>query len=233
MKYWCMLWLLVAGCGSGGGTTPDAALPVPPPPEGATWFVETDSGQWIAPEGAERYLTLAPEGVALWLHAARVSESGLDFRLAVGDAEAQDVCVRTTVMEGLTLNTDGRFRYGPADFALPNGTATEDLILVGRFSADGSQILELGAQALLDMRSIPEDLIPMLDVDDRCALISALLDVECVPCRDGQEFCLTVEMADFVGQMRPQDSTEEVLLADCHPGCEASAENPECDRSGF
>lgn len=233
MKYLCMATLLLFGCGSGGGGTPDADLPVPPPPQGATWFVETESGSWVDPPDAERFLSLAPEGFALWLHAARVTQTDLDFMLAVGGSEAQDLCTRTIAMERLTLSPTGRFRFGPADFVLPNGLATEDLVLEGRFSADGSQIMELDAEGLIDLASIPEDLVPMLDEDDRCAVVSALLEVECVACRDGREICLHAEMEGFLGVMRPLNSAEEVLLPDCHPGCEASEENPECDTSGW
>ena len=221
--------LLVAGC----GTSSDPAVPFAPPPEGATWFVETDSGRWLTPEGAEPYLTLAPDGLALWLHASEVTETEMSFRLAVGDEKAQDTCVRTIEMMGLGLDSEGRFRFGPADFALPNGLAAAALVLEGRFSTDGSQILELSATALVDLSSIPDDLIPALDVDDRCKVISALLDAECLPCRDGREFCLTVELADFVGETRPQNSTQVIPLADCHPGCELSEENSDCDRSGW
>ena len=216
------------------GSAPDAAVPpTPAPAAGTTWFVSTDSGRWVKPDGAERILSLAPEGLALWLSVAAERPADFDFMLAVGDMDAQDSCVRTITMNGLTLLPDGRFRFGPADFTLPNGTTAEDLELEGKFPTGMGPITEISAKARLDVSSIPRDVLPLMDDVDACGVVSALLQADCIPCRDGRVACLDVEMADYVGDSRDLSSTHEVQLADCHPECASSGDNMDCDMSGW
>ena len=236
MKYLSKaLWMVLfygAACSSDDpGQDPPVSYTTPE--QGATWFIESESGRWLQPEGGEEFLSLAPEGLALWLSVDSISTSELDFMLAVGGPDDQDHCGRTTTMAEVELGPDGHFLFGPADFSLPNGVAAEDLIIDGHFAPDASQITKLDARGLLDLASIPAELVSALDGVDRCEVIEAILDVACVKCRDGRVECLEVELVDFVGSTRPPHSTDEIFVADCHPECELSAANVDCDQSGF
>ena len=234
-----ILMMFATGCGSESSTSdpspmadaslPDAAMPAVAPMAGATWFVDTESGRWVTPQGTERFLSLAPDGLALWLSVSAVQAATFDFMLAVGNADGQDRCARTIVMPNLALGADGHFQFGPADFSLPNGTTAEELVLEGRFSEDMSQITEISARGRLVVTSVPADVLPLMDGVDPCGVVSALLQTDCIACRDGQVECLDIEVADYVGSTRPATSVSEVLLSDCHPDCAASAENMDCD----
>ena len=236
MKYLsAAVWTLLLYGSACTSDDPGAEAPIvfSTPQQGTTWFIESDSGRWLQPEGGEDFLSLAPEGLALWLSADAIRTGELDFMLAVGDSDDQNHCVRTTTMDAVQLGPEGHFLFGPADFSLPNGVTAEDLILEGHFSPDASQITDMAARGLLDLKSIPIELVPALDNVDPCEVITAILDVECVKCRDGRVECLEMDLVDFVGSARPPQSTEQIFVADCHPECELSAENVDCDETGF
>ncbi len=245
MKYLVMVMVMLTGCDSGssddpgasdtgpGGMDPDMMAVEEAPPVGAAFFVDSESGEWLQPLGAERFLALAPAGLSLWLTVDAVAAGSLDFMLAVGGAEAQDRCIRTILMEPVELLPERGFRYGPAAFALPNGIRADGLVVEGRFTEDLSGVAELGARGRIDLSSIPPDILPALDGVEPCNVASSLLGVDCVDCDDGRPICLEVELQGFVGTPKPAGGVVGVDLADCHPDCAASEENVECDTSGF
>ena len=130
MKYLVMLVALLVGCDSGssddpgasdtgpGGMDPDMMAVEEAPPVGAAFFVDSESGEWLQPLGAERFLALAPEGLSLWLTVDAVAAGSLDFMLAVGGAEAQDRCIRTILMEPVELPL-----FGPVGSPRGSGTS--------------------------------------------------------------------------------------------------------------
>ena len=210
---------------------PDMAEMIAAPPVGSAWFIDSESGQWVQPDGAERLLALAPDGLALWLAVHAVNGAQMDLMLAVGGADTQDRCIRTIVMAAVELKPERHFQFGPADFVLPNGISAENLVVEAQFTEDLTGMTNLSARGQIDLESVPADVLSMLDGDDRCGVVRDFLSVDCVACKDGRSVCLNIEMAGFVGTARPVGSIVEVQSADCHADCAASSENAECDLS--
>ena len=131
-------------------------------------------------------------------------------------------------MDNVALKPERSFQFGPADFALPNGTRAENLVVEAQFTEDLTGLINLSARGQIDLLSIPADVLSMLDGDDRCGVVEDFLSVGCVPCKDERPVCLNIEMTGFVGTAKPAGSIVPIEQADCHGDCTKNEENPEC-----
>ena len=202
------------------------------PPVGHSWYVDMNGAVWARPENidklAESLGTLAE--VFVGIHAR--SEGSADMIMSVGSGEAQDFCSRTIVMDDVTLFEDGLFRFGPRDFTIANGTLTQDLMIQGRFSQDFTKLIDMEVEGVVVLSTVPDDVLPLPLNTDPCELLGAL-EVECTPCDDGSLSCLDMRMVQFGGSLVEGLALEDISQADCHPLCEDSAENQECDSSSW
>jgi hypothetical protein len=203
----------LSGCGS-----KDASNDAVAPEAGQAWWVDISAAEVIEPAGADGIVALIQGDYALLTGAINVTESdfGMLFALA-GEDGTQDHCNRTIAMNGINLNSDGSFEFGPEDFTIANGIHTEDLELTGTFSADLSSINDITLKGWVQVSSIPEDLLP-LDGMDVCELLETI-DISCVRCRDGSRECLHVHTEGLTGELRESVSLEEITEADGFDDC--------------
>jgi hypothetical protein len=210
-----LLWIpLALAC----GTKADSPDPVVPS-SGQTWWANLDGLEMLEPEAAGGLLDLLAPDYPLLLSATDVTDSAFTFLFALAhDDGTQDHCSRTITMDDITLTTDGHFEFGPEDFTLANGAMTEDLHMTGQFSSDLSTIHSIAMKGTIRLNSIPEDLLPLGGVDI-CELLGSV-DIDCGPCRDGSDKCLSMHMVGVTGSLKDgvslQTITEAGVFEDCN-----------------
>ncbi len=212
------LWIpLAMACGSTKADPPDPTEPVVPT-SGQTWWADLESLEIVDPEAAGGLLDLVAGDYPLLLSAIDVTGSSFALVFALANAEGtQDRCSRTITMDGITLDNDGRFTFGPEDFALANGAMTEDLHMTGQFSNDLSTIHSITMKGTIRLESIPEDLLPLGGVDI-CDLLESIY-IDCDQCRDGSNRCLPMHMEGVTGTLQDGVSLQVISEANSFEEC--------------
>jgi hypothetical protein len=150
----------------------------------------------------------------------------------------QDHCAPTFDFPTADFSTAPYFSAGPVDITLDVAGAPMQIshaVVSGTFSPDGSYFGGTEISGELDARVLAPNLTSLLgegaNGDSVCAFF-ATLQADCVPCStDSQTYCIEV-LADSINAPQiPDQSLDEVLLANCDPQCETIAED--CDTSGW
>jgi len=200
------------------------------PAVGQTWFIDMNEGTWMRPDNIDKLTAALGDTAKIYVGIHARTETTADMIMSVGSGETQDFCSRTIIMDEVALLEGRLFRFGPRDFTIANGTLTQNLMIQGRFSSDFSKVEEMEMEGVLVMSTVPDDVFPLPPNTKPCELLGALT-VQCTPCDDGSDECLDMRLVGMEGVLVEGLSMEEIFVADCNPGCEASEENPECDTS--
>ncbi|MBJ94626.1 MAG: hypothetical protein CMP23_09140 [Rickettsiales bacterium] len=196
----------------------------------ATWIAAAERGSLrlpIFPDQLEE--GLLPPAPELLLSFSPQGKDGLRrMHLAGLSAGEQDLCIATTELEGVVLDTEGRFSGlipGGARVPTPLGDRIERGLLQGQLSADGSQLLELALIAVLDVAA--QAASEQVSVEEVCALWEQQLGSDpCVPCvapdlpDSGPADCVTtvLEWREIpLADVPLQPLTIDQLSADCPP----------------
>lgn len=181
--------------GSEGGT------PVADPNDlvGRTYSLDLKNGRFVAPDGIGAALQTMLE-VKLLLGVTGTDGTSLDLRAAAEDETgAQDLATPTTDFTAA------------ADFANPFFEVTqdvlplviegdpinvEDLYISGSFEPDGSAISGFRMSGIVDTRDL-KDAVGVTGDDQVCGLFGASFNVQCEPCPEGGDYCITLVVADL------------------------------------
>jgi MYXO-CTERM domain-containing protein len=182
---------------------------------GRTWSLDAEDARVIRPEGVGDVLKTYLEGSAL-LHASAQDGDELTLQLAVAsDTGKQDLC-RATEELVVDFSGDPVFVYGPQDTESGLlGSTIQDLTARGVFSADGSSIGGLAIRGVLDTRPLNVLIDEDAEDDAFCSLVAGF-GIECVPCLDGTDLCLEVELE---GVSAAEVGHSFVALETCDASC--------------
>ncbi len=209
-----LCWIpLVLAC-----STKDDPADLVAPTSGQTWWADLDGLEMLEPEGAGGLLDLVTADYPVLFSVKDVTDSRFTFLFALAhDDITQDHCSRTIAMNDVALSTDGRFEFGPEDFTLANGAMTEDLHMTGQFSSDLSTIHSIVMKGTIRLESIPDDLLPLGDID-MCELLGTI-DIDCGQCRDGSDKCLPMHIVGLTGALQDGVSLQVIADADSFEDC--------------
>ena len=199
------------------------------PPVGQSWSVDTSSANWVSPEGADALAEVFSSMYPFFLGVHALEDDQASFLMVIGDEGTQDYCSRTVQMEGVTINSDLTFSFGPQDFVVANGFTTEALTFSGQISDDFSTISEMSFEGNLNLGTGPEDLFAMEGSDLTACEMVELFEMSCGACADGSDMCLLATVTDAVATGTPDLTLVEIDAPDCHGQCDISAENDDCD----
>ena len=205
--------------------------------EGRAYNVDLAGATWVEPAGVGDLISgsLTED---LLLQVADVTETTIEMFGALGTGGEQDTCQPTIDFPVADFSENPFFQLGPSDVSFDfAGTliALNNVKLTGSFNSDGAAIEGGAMSAELDVRNMADligDLLGTTDPDDICGLL-VFVGAECADCAgDGAPYCLSVRVEDLDAP-EIADSLDEITMADCHPDCAASWDNPHCDTSGW
>jgi len=210
----------------GGSVDPSSLI-------GRAYALDLSSGRIVIPEGVGEILGAYLE-YTIFLS---VTDAGSDLSMIGAlanedDTSAQDYCAPTLDFPVADFSEAPYFQIGPetttlavAGFAI----TIDDLLVSGDFAPDGTWVG--GAQLAGSIDTRP--LVALLDDDPEagedtvCELVAGF-GVECIPCSDGDSFCLDLLVLDLVAEEAGGLAVEEIAAEDCHASCPDSVSNPEC-----
>ena len=157
--------------------------------------------------------------------------------LGTGNADGQIMCNRTVAAEGLSVSDTGDLTFNADIFSLANGLTVRNLVLSMTLDAEG-HIASMDAQGLVEMSSIPSDLLPLTEGQTACDLADGV-GIPCDICpasgntdtAEPAPDCVAVNVTGITGATIDGLALEAVSEADCHPECAENAET--CDTSGW
>ena len=204
--------------------------------QGWTYVMDLSQARVVKPStAAQALLTLLDNDLSLQID--DVSGDTLDITVAATDTETgvQDTCVPS-----LSFNMPGNFadapsfKVGPIDVpftlagytvVLYDGQSSATFASNGKYFAGGRLAGAVDARdvvAALSGRSV----LPAEDPDALCEILTGA-NMPCEPCRDGELYCLNLEVDQIAGS-RTEEYLEPVGTSDCHEDCAASCDNDEC-----
>jgi len=202
-----------------------------------TFTVDLSEAQVDQPDGiAQVLLSLLDNDLALQVNG--LEEDTLDITVAATRASdgEQDGCAPT-----LDFSMPGNFAEAPAfilgPMDLPFNVIGYTMVLYdsyasATFASDGSFFAGGRMAGSLDARDIVDALaghsiLPSENPDDLCSLLSEQ-NMACDACRDGEEYCLYIEISDVMGSQSTLN-LRTVNDIDCDEDCAASCDNSECE----
>lgn len=198
--------------------------------DGAAYLMHPTWGRIIEPEGGSLIVNmLAPEPFLF----QGTGSGTVDIRMGFSSDEVQDVCLPTFDLPSADFTEDPWIHFGPAPAALavPSGEIV-DLVTMefdGTFSPDLATVGGIRLSWEVDMRTLPTSLAEGLGTDDPCSLL-VTVGASCQACTtDGEPNCLVMRFDQITAVRADGVAVEEIAEANCHPGCDASADNPECE----
>ena len=213
------------------------ALEAPDQIAGQTYTMDLSAAKVVQPSGAAQVLlTLLDNDLALQVDG--VDGDTLDITVAptrTADGE-QDTCKPTLdfAMPGNFAEAPA-FEVGPADVPFNVAGYTVwlyDAFSSATFASDGSFFAGGRMSGAVDARDVVVALDGrgVLPSNDPAALCSLLANhnLGCTPCRDGEPFCLALEVANIEGKQTDL-FVEPIDAMDCHEDCATSCDNDECE----
>lgn len=182
---------------------------------GKTWQLDLANATWRKPEGLGPLLLLYFT-IPVLLGVQFSDDTLVDFIGAPGMTSAsgklvQDVAAASWDFPPTPFDQAPYFdaQTDEVTFAF-SGTLTpvNDFRFTGTFAADGSRIGGGVLSGLADTRNLGALNNQPDDLDAICAL-AALIGTACVPCPDGGNYCLDMEVRDVVGTLVPGLSLQE------------------------
>jgi len=204
--------------------------------QGWTYVMDLSQARVVKPgTTAQALLTLLDNDLSLQID--NVSGDTLDITVAATDTETglQDTCVPS-----LSFNMPGNFadapsfKVGPIDVpftlagytvVLYDGQSSATFASTGKYFAGGRLAGAVDARdivAALSGRSV----LPAEDPEALCDILAGA-NMPCEPCRDGERYCLNLEV-DQISGVRSDEYLEPVNTANCHEDCATSCDNDEC-----
>ncbi len=214
-----------------------SALEAPDRIEGFTYTMDLSSAKVVQPSGAAQVLlTLLNNDLALQVES--VDNDTLDITVAptrTSDGE------QNTCSPSLDFSMPGNFAEAPAfevgPVDVPFDVAGYTVMLYdgyssATFASDGSFFAGGKMSGFMDARDVVialegRGVLPSEDPDAFCDLL-ANHNMGCTACADGEEYCLSLEVADIRGEQTDL-TLEPIDETDCHEDCENSCDNDECD----
>lgn len=210
------------------GTAADAASLV-----GNTYSLDLASGRIIIPEGVgtilESYLDYT-----LYMGVAAADDSEITFLGATAnedDPSLQDYCTPTLDFPAADFTGNPFFQIGPETTTLEvAGFSIEiqDLNVSGALAPAGDWIGGATLSGSIDTRPLGE-LLDSTEDGAICELVQGF-GVECEPCSDGLEYCLSIYVVDLTADQVDGLELEAIAEEDCHELCEDNSK--ECDLGG-
>jgi len=202
-----------------------------------TFTVDLSEAKVEQPDGAAQVLlSLLDNDLALQVNG--LEGDTLDITVAATRAidGEQDSCTPT-----LDFHMPGNFAEAPAfmlgPLDIPFNVAGYTMVLYdsyasATFAADGSFFAGGRMAGSLDARDMVDALaghgvLSSEDPDALCSLLSEQ-NMACGACRDGEEYCLYIEISDVMGSQSSLD-LRAVDDIDCDEDCAASCDNSECE----
>lgn len=158
---------------------------------GRTYGIEYKDVVWVQP-GDTSLLTLDVDYILVQIDtidlAAETIESVAGTGMLEDDGSITPDCPAAVQAPTSDFSTNPMFTVGPADLEYPYNDDTftiEQFTLQAQFSADGSQIVDVHIEGLVN----PEQLL----AGANCALAAVIVSGNCVPCPSGVGDCLELE----------------------------------------
>jgi hypothetical protein len=204
-------------------STSDIGEPVEVDLAGLTWTLDFAAGTWTEPAGAGGALASLMADFRILLSVPAAPDGGtISLAAGVGVAGHQNACVPTLDLSDsawsdpyFSAESDA-FELATEEFSL----TVEDFVTSGAFSPDGTRVAEAAVSGIVDTRGLGA----ALQVGDGPGAVCELLGTlgaSCVPCADGMETCLPMDIENVYGVLSPVplvDVTVEDVLAD--PSCD-------------
>jgi len=197
---------------------------------GNTYSLDLASGRIIIPEGVgtilESYLDYT-----LYMGVSAADEKNITFIGATADEDnpsLQDYCTETLGFPTADFTDNPFFQIGPETTTLDvAGFSIEiqDLNVSGALAPGGDWIGGATLSGSIDTRPLGE-LLDSTEDGAICELVQGF-GVECEPCSDGLEYCLSIYVVDLSADLVSDLTLEEVGESDCHVNCASNSK--ECD----
>jgi hypothetical protein len=212
------------GCGELLAFT-TSAVGTPADPEaltGNTYAVDLSGGQVIKPEGVGMLMaTLFNDPLLMGI--VEATETSLSLLHAgtkpLERPPVQDFCTATTLLPAADFSQNPWFQAGPVDISpsiLGVPVHVGNFQFSGDFLQDGSAVVKGHFTATVDGRDA-EAAVPEMTADAVCSLLQSY-GSECVPCSDGEIFCVDVEMIEVEASLT-EGELVDVEASQC-PDCE-------------
>lgn len=205
--------------GDVGGATDEASLP------GNTYSLDLASGTWVKPAGVGDLIGGLIGDVEVLFGVISVDAKGGTIPMigALGDGNGnQDVCVPTLDFPVAPTweNPYWEVVTPTLDITVDSFTiSVSDVTLGGAFTADGSAIEGGVLKGSIDTRPLVDAVAKGGSDGAVCGLVTSLASgVECVPCGDGQPYCLEVWVSDIDANLVPGTTIEEIVTV-TDPSC--------------
>jgi hypothetical protein len=204
---------------------------------GAVFSMDMSAAKVVQPSGvAQVLLTLLDNDLALRVDGA--TDDTLDIAVASVrvDDGLQDTCTPT-----LDFSMPGNFAQAPAfevgPIDVPFDLAGNTVMLYdahssATFASNGTHFAGGRMSGAVDARDVVvalagQGVLPSENPEALCDLLGDH-SLGCSPCRDGEEYCLYLEVADIQGE-KTEVYIEDIDSVDCHADCEDSCENETCE----
>ena len=205
--------------------------------KGWTYVMDLSKARVTKPSSAaQALLTLLDNDLSLQID--NVSGDTLDITVAASDAETgeQDTCVPS-----LGFNMPGNFaeapsfKVGPIDVpftlagyqvVLYDGTSSATFASNGNYFAGGRLAGAVDARDIVEALA-GKDVLPAEEPNALCDILAGA-NMPCEPCRDGEPYCLNLEVDSISGE-RSEVYLDRIEESDCHEDCLTSCDNNECD----
>ncbi len=204
--------------------------------QGWTYVMDLSKARVTKPSSAaQALLTLLDNDLSLQID--NVAGDTLELTVASTNAETgeQDTCVPS-----LSFNMPGNFaeapnfKVGPVDVPftlagysvmLYNGTSSATFASNGNYFAGGRLAGAVDARDIVAALA-GKDILPAEEPEALCDILEGA-NMPCEPCRDGEIYCLNLEVDRISGE-RSDTYLETIEERDCHVDCASSCENSEC-----
>lgn len=197
--------------------------------DGRTYDMSLDGARILQPDGVQDLVEgFVSADVLVGVMATSPALSFLGgIAAADSDPLTQDACVRTVPFPDGDLSASPTFKIGPGDSSFAVGDADltiYDLELSGTFTADGTGVDGIKLSGLADTRNVGAAFSDSATEETACNLADAA-GVECEPCPDGENYCITIEIDRLTATEIPGLTMEEVTNVCANAAC---SEEEEC-----
>jgi len=205
--------------------------------DGAVYSMDMSAAKVVQPSGvAQVLLTLLDNDLALRVDGATDDTLSLAVASVRVEDGRQDTCTPT-----LDFSMPGNFTQAPAfevgPIDVPFDLAGYTVMLYdahssATFASNGIRFAGGRMSGAVDARDVVvalagQGVLPSEDPEALCDLLGEH-SLGCSPCRDGEEYCLYLEVADIEGE-KTELYIEDIDSVDCHVDCEDSCENDTCE----
>ena len=193
-----------------------------------TYSVDLAAANFVKPPDVGTLLgSLLTQNILIGIDDANESSITMKGALAEPGNDDQDMCTATFGIPTADFSTAPYFSVSADAITIAVSGFNiniNDFTLEGDFTPDGSQISGAVLAGQLDARDlapaiVETGLITAEDPDEVCGLLSGF-GVECEPCTDGKDYCVTVEVNDINAE-ETGNTLEDVTQAavDADPAC--------------